>query len=190
MDWFSRQLDSCSQILRHQPQLLMLMPILMEFKLTRTEFSSIKVSKLTGLLNGDTLTSLCWVSGLAGLYSHLPTISFYHPSSLQLSSQEDGPNRDISPGTLSSYHTLSKLFSTSHSCLAKFQSTSQTSKISRKFLKKPSKITQFGPETCSTKTWFLEIWRAKSYSFLTSKAYGTSKLSSTPSCIESKQTFI
>jgi hypothetical protein len=190
MDWSSRQLDFCSLILRHQPQLLMLMPILMEFKLMRTEFSSIKVSKQTGLLNGDTLTSLCWVSGLAGLYSHLPTISFCHPSSLLLSSQEDGPNRDTSPGTLSSCHTQSKLFSTSHSCLDKFQSTSLISKILRKFHKKPSKITLFGPETYSTKTWCLEIWRAKSYLFLTSKAYGTSKLSSTPSCIESNQAFI
>ena len=190
MDWSLRQLDFCSLILRLQPQLLMLMLILMEFKLTRTEFSSIKVSKQTGLLNGDTLTSLSQDSGPAGLCSHLPIISFCLLSSLLLLFQEDGPNRDISHGTLSSCHIQSKLFSTSHSCQAKFQSTSQTSKISKKFQVKPSKITQFGPETYLTKTWCLEIWRARSYSCLTSKAYGTSKLSSTPSCIEREQTFI
>lgn len=124
MDWSSRLSDSYSESLSHQAQLLMLTPTSTECRHTRTEFSSIKVSKLTGLLNGDTLISPLLVSGPPGLSPQQQTTFSCHPSFPWPSSQEDGFNRDTSLGTLNSCHTLSKSFSTNPSSSAKYQSTS------------------------------------------------------------------
>lgn len=190
MDWFWSSSDSFLLIHNHQPQLLILIAPSMEFRPTKMVFSSTKVNKLTGLSSGDTQISFPLVSCHAGFSSQVPTISSCLPLFHWPSSQEDGLSRDISLGTQSSCLTLSKSSSTSHSSLDRSQSTSSTSKISRRFQLRPSRTNSCGQETSSTRTWFSATWNPKRFSCSTSRAYGTRRLSSTHSCIEMHENFI
>ena len=93
----------------------------------------------------------------------------------QLSCQEDGPCKNISHGTQSSYHILNKSFSTKLFHSVKLVNSLLILKTLRKLELITSWIHSCGTMIDSIQTWSSEMLLLKKFSFLINKEYGTKK---------------